>query len=130
MNIPTVGSRVRVTMHPSMQLQWDDIPPKVEVYEGTVVENQKWDLPASFCMTGDKYIGVRNIRTDMVTSVEYISGEARKVDIAGFRAFRVKSGSREYLVGFYKGRYKCTCVGFEYRKTCKHTQEVSKRMVK
>jgi hypothetical protein len=106
-------------------------PPKQEVYEGRVVPTDKWDRPNTFNMTGDKYIRVRNIDLRYVESIKYISGSGRAAP-TGFRAFKVvsKAKGNTYLVGVMNGKFKCNCVGFEYRKHCKHVAEVAKRIGK
>lgn len=129
MNIPSVGSFVRVTTTPTVY-GWDDIEPKPDVYEGTVVPNEKWDRPNTFCMTGDKYIRVRSINMRFIASVEIISGLSHKVDVIGFRAFKVESKGKAYTVGIQNSRFACNCTGFSYRKTCSHVQAVAKRIVK
>lgn len=128
MNIPSVGSVVRVTTIPTVY-GWDDLEPTPDVYEGTVVPNEKWDRPNTFCMTGDKYIRVRSINMKFVGSVEIISGLSRKVDISGFRAFKVESKGKAYIVGIQSGKFVCNCTGFSYRKTCSHSQAVAKRVM-
>ena len=130
MNIPNVGSMVRVTMKPWSTYAWGDLPSTPEVYEGRVVANERWDGANSFCMTGDKYIKVRNIRMDYVVSVEVVSGSSRKVDLSGFRGFKVESKGKTYLVGVQNGRVvACNCTGYGYRKTCSHSQAVAKRVM-
>lgn len=130
MNIPTVGSYVRVTVRYLNINAFETEQYKTETYEGKVVPNEKWDGPASFCMTGDKYIRVRNIRPDYVQNIEYISGSERKIDVTGFRGFKVESKGKTYLVGVQHGRkFTCNCTGFGYRKTCSHVQAVAKRVM-
>lgn len=130
MNIPSVGSYVRVTVrYPNINL-FEAETHKFETYEGRVVPNEKWDSPTSFCMTGNKYIRIRNIRVDDDVQIEYISGSERKIDVTGFRGFKVESKGKTYLVGVQNSKkFTCNCTGFGYRKTCSHVQAVAKRIM-
>lgn len=130
MNIPSVGSYVRVTVKYLNTNLWDTDTYKYETYEGQVIPNEKWDSPTSFCMTGDKYIRSRNIRVNDNIQIEYISGSERKIDVTGFRGFKVVSKGKTYLVGVQNGtKFACNCTGFGYRKTCSHVQAVAKRVM-
>ncbi len=43
------------------------------------------------------------------------------------RTFKVKSGEKEYIVGYTKNQLTCSCVGFGYRRKCKHVDVVKKQ---
>lgn len=116
MLMPSVGSQIRV------QTLWG-------TYTGTVVPNEKWDPPGSFCMTGDEFISVRNIMAYNVRNLEVLKGEARKLS-AGIRVFRVKNKGHEYTVTVNNNKYSCTCVGFQYHRNCKHAKAVAAKVGK
>ena len=45
--------------------------------------------------------------------------------------FMVKSDSgKEYTVEKIDGRYSCNCIGFSYRNSCKHSEQVMKEQTK
>ena len=46
------------------------------------------------------------------------------------RTFKVKSKQKEYIVEFNKiGKYiTCSCIGFCYRRKCKHSEAVAKKL--
>jgi len=45
----------------------------------------------------------------------------------GVRTFKIKSKDKEYTVELYRGQYSCTCVGFGYRRKCKHVAAVAEK---
>ena len=114
MNIPTVGSTVRV------QTRWGK-------YEGLVIPNERWDSPGSFCLTGDRYIRSRNILPQNVLELEVISGSIQKLDTDS-RAWRVKSKSNTYVVTRVANKWNCDCVGFKYHRNCRHIKAVAAKV--
>lgn len=111
---PRVGSFIRV------RTKWGE-------YEGTVVPNERWEKPDTFCMTGDQHIAVRNIALRYVAGIEYVRGAPEK---AAVRAFRVKSsdGKREYTVVVRGNKFQCNCTGFTYHHKCKHVEGVKRKI--
>ena len=128
--IPQVGAvvRVRTRWHNHYFLTAKTQPFVDYVYEGTVLPSEKADKPHTFNMT---CTGInmrhRQIPMGQVVSIEYLKGEGVKSD---FRAFRVKSGNKTYLVTVTNGRSECDCVGFKYRHKCKHSDTVLKNLKK
>ena len=118
---PKVGAVVRVLTTFGQQ----QIPPCV--YEGTVVPNEKWEKPDTFCVTGDQYIRVRNIALSRVINIEYVKGAPTQETI---RAFRVRSSDRkrEYTVTVRGNKFDCNCVGFTYHHKCKHVEGVRRKI--
>jgi hypothetical protein len=114
MQAPRVGSVIRVRT-------------KFGEHVGTVVPNEKWEKPDTFCMTGDQYIAVRNIALVNTYSIEYIKGAP---DTNTVRAFRVKSTDkkREYTVIVRGGKVSCNCTGFTYHHKCKHAEAVKRKI--
>lgn len=43
------------------------------------------------------------------------------------RTFKVKSKGKEYIVGFANNQLSCSCIGFGYRRKCKHADVVKKQ---
>ena len=108
MKIPALDSVIRVTLHDRMAASM--IPPRVsvQVFEGRVVKSHKWLTDRDFCITG-------------VADLEIISGSVTTID-TDVKTWTV-SGSKgnEYTVSRWSGGWSCTCPGFQFRKSCKHT---------
>jgi hypothetical protein len=121
--IPNIGSVVRVTtkhqdnyLHATEKFQYF-------THEGTVVPSEKW-VNNGFTMTGDKNIKLRVVSLDIIEKIEYITGKGERVKaMGGIRVFKVKSKSKgsTYMVTFQNGKFSCDCLGFQYRKTCRHS---------
>jgi hypothetical protein len=127
--IPAVGSSVRVTTRfrnyyykTADQQPWNE-----QVYEGTVVPNERWDSSDSFCVTGDRIMPIRNISVRNVVKLEVLKGSA-KAAASGIRAFRVKSTKHTYLVTLNGTKLSCTCVGFQYHRNCRHAKAVAAKI--
>jgi len=120
MNIPSVGSKISVTVrHKAVNLfaksPWDE-----RQYTGVVVNNAKWIDAESFSLrTEDKAYPVKIIHSKSVHSIRMLSGNTQKV-----RKFQVKSSSGTYIVTESGKQYSCTCVGFKYHAKCKHINAV------
>jgi uncharacterized Zn finger protein len=116
LSIPNVGALIRVQT-------------RFGTHTGTVVPNERWDPPNSFCMTGDEHISVRNIMFHNVVQMDVLKGEARRMaQGTGVRAFRVQHKKNVYTVTLNNMKYSCTCVGFQFHKNCKHIKAVSARI--
>lgn len=130
--VPTVGSRVRVTtIYPNTYAyrgEYDNYVTKTR--EGVVVESIFKD-PFYFAVeTGDPDHPVSefNSKSQHVVTVEVVSGSTSTVETSN-KAWKVKSGDgkRVYLVQRVNGRFSCTCKGFEFRRDCKHVGLVGKK---
>jgi hypothetical protein len=126
-NIPNVGSKVRVTTRfPNYYIYtYKDQPFVDDTYEGTVLPFQKGDKPGTFNMTGDKLMRSRNIAMSRVIKIEYLKGKSVKSDV---RSFVVKSKEKSYIVTIVGKRAECSCLGFQYRHKCKHSDAVLKKV--
>ncbi len=134
MNVPTLGSTVRVTTkrRNSYLPTCPTEPFEFRTYEGTVVPGDKYDRPNTFCMTGDKRMKVRCISMVDVDKIEMIKGNFQSSSLVDLKAYKVKSkktGST-YTVVIQSNKYSCTCTGFTFRRTCKHVKEVQKKCLK
>ena len=127
-SIPDVGSRVAITFEfPSYVIG----SPKVSKTTITgVVEKVTKFTPPDFIRIVtdfDSPVRVREIPLHRVTNLEYADGriaaqETVKEDtetwsVAGSR------GSR-YTVIRTRNKWTCTCTGFQFRKSCRHIQEI------
>ena len=129
--IPTIGSVIRVTTRyrnyyylTAKTQPWNEV-----THDGTVVPSGKRDNPNTFCMTGDRLIPIRNIAVHNVVKLEVLKGSAEKSAAAsGIRVFCVKSKKNQYTVTLNVTRYSCTCVGFQYHRSCRHTKAVAQKV--
>jgi hypothetical protein len=99
------------------------IPPRAttQVLEGRVVKAHKWLTDREFCITGDAAFPVRVINSAQVEDLEIISGSAQNID-TDVKTWTVQgSKGNEYTVSRWPGGWSCTCPGFQFRKSCKHT---------
>lgn len=133
--IPRVGSRIRVTTRfPNHYYKtYKESPFEFFTYEGTVLPLDSKNPTDSFNLTGDGTLHVRNISLSNISDLIVLKGSVvtRKI-VDSVRAFRVKSKSknREYVVTVSGNKYKCTCVGFQYHRYCKHTKAVFHKVEK
>jgi hypothetical protein len=129
MQIPVAGSVVRVTTKHRNVMLSDPDPYMYNTYEGTVVPSERWVAPNTFSMSGDSKIAIRVIDPSFVHKIEVLSGKLAKAAVAsGVRIFRVKSDKNTYTVTIQANRYKCTCVGFQFHRYCRHTKAVAAKL--
>lgn len=133
---PEPGTRVRVTTEPmflpTIAVACPNLP---HTTEGTVLKSEKWDSPDTFRMTtGKAYPVVSVVTLKRIMNMEYLDGEqalvsAKPVIDVLTRVVRgsvnKKTGeANEYVVTKANGQYSCTCVGFQFHRTCKHIKQV------
>lgn len=121
MKIPVIDSQVRVTLRDCMGPAM--IPPRAstKVYEGRVIKAYKWLTDCEFCITGDAQYPVRVINMAAVEDLEILSGSAFDIE-TDVKTWTVQgSKGNEYTVSRWPGGWSCTCPGFQFRKSCKHT---------
>ena len=125
-NQPQVGSQVRVTTRFPEIYYWATEPWKDTVYQGTVGRPDKSVPEGSFLLLtpSDRQMPTRVISLARVIALEYSDGSAvgksrAKDDVKVWQV----SGSRGsvYTVTQRGSELSCTCPGFSFRKTCKHT---------
>ena len=132
-NVPKVGSRVRVTtMYPNTYAYRGENENYVTyTREGIVVESI-FKNPFNFAVkTGDPDhpVSEYNAKSQHVVKIEYIVGGAQQVATDN-KAWKVKStdGKKVYIVERANGKFSCTCTGFGFRKDCKHVGAVAKKV--
>ena len=129
--IPNPGSRVRVTTkHRNIYyLNYQTKPFNHFTYEGIVLPSEKRDHPFTFNMTGDSQMTKRNISLDNVVNIEFLSGSASMSKMTSdIRAFKVKTENKVYTVIKNANKYTCDCLGFQYRKNCRHVKGVHAKL--
>ena len=98
--------------------------PEFHIYTGTIVR-QKWYGVDEVGITSDQpHHPIRRLRRADVVSVNDTA-----VDYAPIKSERVEvvvKGSKgdTYIVTKENGKSTCTCAGYSYRKSCRHSQEV------
>jgi len=133
---PQVGSNVTVIT------DWSDLykgyarnVPKQITHTGTVVSSANYDDPNSFRMTtGDKKFPIRVVSLDHVVSLVYddgTKGDKRVVKKIEVTSWEIKSDSRKggtYTVTRNGNHFACTCVGYGFRKSCRHINQVKAKV--
>ena len=126
---PEVGARITVmTEYPEKRgIYASYVFRGPYVKSGVVVKSEKYDDFDSFrLMTGDKAYPVSVIALERVTALVYESGEVAKTVVdkkPAYQTWQVKSDSRKggfYTIVLERGHYSCDCMGFQYRKACRH----------
>jgi hypothetical protein len=105
---------------------WGFYQPEFFFYEGEQVPKYKWSEDGTICLTtGDARWPVREIHPSVIVSIDDVAPPApvvetttRTVEVAGSK------GSVYHVTISPQGR-SCTCSGFQFRKSCKHTKEVA-----
>ena len=133
---PKVSSVVTVITDWADYLRpWGSSPKRQNTYTGTVVKSEKYDDPQSFRITTeDKSFPVRIIPLDRVVSLVYADGSVgtkSAVKAVTVTAWEVKSDSRKggtYTVTREGNHFSCTCAGYTFRKTCRHSIAIKSKV--
>jgi hypothetical protein len=127
-SIPDVGCRVAITVaFPSYVIG----APKVNKTTITgVVEKATKFTPPNFVRIVtdfDSPVRVREIPLERITNIEHADGRvAQKTKIQDNTRTWTVEGSRgsKYVVANAKNSWSCSCPGFQFRKTCRHINEL------
>ena len=126
---PQIGSEVTVTVRNAMadfrHLYGSGVISEHETFTGIVVANEKWLTNHLSITTGIKSFPVRSIDMARVVSINGVKSKSVKAAVSKTRTWIV-AGSRgqNYTVTEENGRRSCTCVGYEFRRQCKHLNVV------
>jgi hypothetical protein len=125
LSIPQVGSKVRVTTRYKDIYIYAKNPYRDQVYEGEVVNPDKWMDTDSFkVFTGNPELPYSIISASNVHDVKYITGGSGRAVKSDIKTFTVKGSKGEvYTVTQTGTRWNCSCVGFQFRRQCKHIKE-------
>lgn len=121
--IPNIGSVVRVTTKFVDNYIYATEEFRYFTHEGTVIPSPSWVMDG-FTMTADTNSKMRVISLQNIEKIEYITGKGERVKaMGGIRVFKVKSKSKgsTYMVTMQNGKFSCDCLGFQYRKACRHS---------
>ena len=127
-SMPQTGSRVAITFEfPSYVL----VGPKVnKTTIFGVVETATKFTPPDFVRIAtdfDSPVRIREVPLNRITQIEYADGtQASQQATNNETKTWVVEGSRgsRYTVIRNKSSWSCTCPGFQFRRSCKHVQEL------
>jgi len=87
-------------------------------YTGEVVPNPRWVGPDQFCLsTGNPKFPFRVIDKDSVVGSDYVKKVASKIRTVSVPGSKP---GQSYLVELNGSASTCTCIGFGFRRSCKH----------
>lgn len=125
---PTVGSKVEITFaFPSYTLNG----PKVNktILTGIVERATKFTPPnfVRLVLDFDSPVRIREIPLERILDIKYSDGRTstKEVISTDTKTWTVE-GSRgaKYLVVKSQNSYSCTCPGFQFRRNCKHVENI------
>jgi hypothetical protein len=123
MRVPQVGSVVRVRTRYNQGPRMIPPQPDFTVYEGKVLNPDRWFNDRQFNITGDKDWPIRTVNMINVIDIEIISGGFKDVK-TDVKTWTVEgSKGNKYTVTRTSTGWSCTCSGFQFRKQCKHVSE-------
>lgn len=102
---------------------WFFEQPQYFEYQGEPVE-VKWAKPDELALTtGDPEFPIRFIQRSWIESIDgQAQAEPTQKDTQ-----RIVRGSKgqDYILTQVKGRWTCSCSGFQFRRNCRHVQEAA-----
>lgn len=123
-NIPEVGSRIEVITRHKSHYYFSESEFDEYRYIGEVINGPKWMEHNSFAISSnDANVDYHIISAVNVVDIKYLTGKAGREIDQSTKLFKVKN----YTVFKSKAGYKCTCVGYQYHRKCKHINEVKEK---
>lgn len=126
---PIVGKQIKVTTRWPNQVITRPGKYIDHVYVGTVLSDTQYTPANGFEMTGTEEperVPLRQILMKNVINLEYVDGTvAAKADASAPKddVWEVEgSKGKTYVVRKINGKVTCTCPGFQFRKSCKHSK--------
>ena len=122
--LPTVGTIITVTTESRMRSAYGDYA--YHELTGQVIANPKWLKATEFAIENpDHPNGFSVINLNNVVDIRDADGHEYKFTTDNTIKVWTVTGSKgnEYTVKLQDGEYSCECVGFQYRKHCKHITE-------
>ena len=125
---PAVGSKVSVTVCSKDDYLYATSPFKDMVLEGIVLPNHKLAQPDAFTLRVKcANVPVREIRMKNVVGLQYADGSTATTQTveSNIKTLVIKgSKGEDYVVTKEGSKVSCTCVGFQYRKACRHLEMI------
>ena len=124
---PTVGKKIRVTTRFREINYWARNEWLDTTYEGVVGRSDRTVPEGSFMLLTpqDSRMPTRVIALGRVIALEYADGAtaAKRTVADAVKVWQVEgSKGAVYTVTEEQGQRRCTCPGFQFRKTCRHVQ--------
>jgi hypothetical protein len=128
MDMLTVGNEVTIKVRNALYDVRDRyangyVGPEFNNYTGTIVREKFFATDEVGITTGDPRFPVRRIHRARI--VEVGGAKLDYTPVKSDRITKTVQGSKgnTYIVTAENGKATCTCQGFQFRKSCKHTQE-------
>ena len=129
MDMLTVGNEVTIKVRNALYDVRDRyangyVGPEFNNYTGTIVREKFFSTDEIGITTGDPRFPVRRIHRNRI--VEVGGAKLDYTPVKSDRITKTVQGSKgnTYIVTAENGKATCTCQGFQFRKSCKHTQAV------
>ena len=129
MDMLTVGNEVTIKVRNALYDVRDRyangyVGPEFNNYTGTIVREKFFATDEVGITTGDPRFPVRRIHRARI--VEVGGAKLDYTPVKSDRITKTVQGSKgnTYIVTAENGKATCTCQGFQFRKSCKHTLEV------
>lgn len=121
---------ITVQVKNNIPVKGSAIIPDVETYTGNIIANPKWLGDDHICLTtGEAWFPYRMIKkANIVSSSIDIAYSAPKTDKNIFEAKGSKGNI--YTITRENSNWSCTCVGFGFRRACKHVVAAKKLLDK
>lgn len=120
-----IGQTIEITTRYKSHYLYRTEEFNTNTYTGVVLANPKWlEHPNHVTIkTSDGMTRIIDL-VNVVGAMPTVSSD--------IRTFRVTSKSKgsQYIVTLEGNRTSCSCVGFQYRRFCKHSTAVSKKFLK
>lgn len=123
MKIPKLGSKIRVRVPYKMGAVMIPPQPTEHVYEGVVLPPYRWLTDSEFCLSGSDAWPVRVINARSCISIDMLEGDFTEVEDAPKTWSVAGSKGAVYTITRNSRGLSCTCAGFQFRKSCKHTAQ-------
>lgn len=123
--LPAINQPIEVTMKtPSCNLFNKD-GFVIDKVVGVLKRSERWDPPSTIrIFVGADMVPNRVIKLDRIIEISGNAVDLTKHDIQTWEVAGSK-GSK-YTVTRTGNNYRCNCVGFQFRKRCKHIDETTK----
>ena len=116
----TIGQDITIQVK---QVKTNMPGPLVNTYTGKVLPNPRWVGPDCLCLsTGQTQFPFRIIDLDRILGSGISNTIKQRTDSETFIVAGTKPGS-SYTITRNGQHWSCTCVGFGFRKDCKHIRE-------
>jgi hypothetical protein len=129
MDMLTLGNEVTIKVRNALYDVRDRyangyVGPEFNNYTGTIVREKWFGAEEIGITTGDPSFPFRRIHRSRI--VEVGGAKLDYTPVKSDRITKTVQGSKgnTYIVTAENGKATCTCQGFQFRKSCKHTQEV------